>query len=193
MMFKKLLNIGCLMLSFGLNLGYGQVEEKNVYIVQGNDSSLSRMFIQELCQAARTKSGWDANFSRSDLETLILMAAGTDLQDSLKATKTKKWHSKFGRQCQCGEQLEFPKGDFLRQVVHSNFRAFANRVGPNNDLALDLTQKSPVDNLTIYQYVNKERKRLEAKHHDLRFEFQQDEEWRNIMFFYFLFAEFSIN
>jgi len=121
------------------------------------------------------------------------MAAGTELEDSLKAIKVKQWHSQYGMQCQCKEKDGFPKGDFLRQVVHSNFKSFANRVGPKNDLSLDLSLKSPIDSLTIYEYVNKERKRLEAKHNDQRFEFQKDEDWRKIMFFYFLFSEFSVN
>lgn len=175
-----------------VNHTHGQISENEIYVTRGNSTVLSQKFINEICSAARNKTGADDLVTATYLEQLIVMAAGTSLDDSLKATKAKRWHSKYGPYCQCKATEKYPEGDFLRQVAHSNFRSFANKVGPKNDLSLDLSLKSPLDGLTIYEYINKERIRLEAKHHDRRFEFQQDEEWKDMMFFYFLFSEFGI-
>ncbi|MEM6525053.1 MAG: hypothetical protein AAF693_14720 [Bacteroidota bacterium] len=82
--------------------------------------------------------------------------------------------------------------NFLRLVVISNFRAFANIIGPKNRLPLDFDLVDPVDSLNIYDFVNNRRIEIEARYDDKRFEFQQDEEWRNLMFFYFLFSEFYL-
>lgn len=179
--------------SFFLSVGYGQIGEDDIYISAGKNSKLSAKFVDALCDAARKARESDNSFAPSELEALIIMAASTGMDDSLKADKVKRWHARYGRQCQCEASKNFPKGSFLRQVVHSNYRSFANKVGPRNELPLNLSLKGPHDDLTIYEYINQERIRLEAKHHDKRFEFQQDEDWRNIMFFYFLFSEYSIN
>lgn len=183
----------CILLFLGVSKGFAQIDESDIYLVRANDSTLSKKFIQEICKAARTRSGDNNTNGFSDLEALIIMAANTGPTDSTKAAKAKKWHTRFGKYCQCDAHENFPKGDFLRQVVHSNYRSFANKVGPYNELSLDLNLRSPIDDLTIYEYINQERIRLEAKHDNRRFEFQQDEEWRNTMFFYFLFAEYSVN
>ena len=81
----------------------------------------------------------------------------------------------------------------MRLVVQSNFRDFANIIGPNNRLSLNLELKDVNDQMTLLEYVNKRRIDIEKSYNDKRFEFQQDDEWRNIMFFYFLFSEYSIN
>ena len=182
-MVRKLLII---FLCFSANIGLGQLK------IYTSENTLSLQFINEICNAARNKEG-EGKLGASQLEKLISEAAGTFYTDSLQPILSFKWHKKYASQCICEKTEEYERGDILRQIVQSNFRKFANLVGPNNRLALDISFKDPVDSLTIREYVNQKRIALERKHHDRRFEFQQDEEWRNIMFFYFIFSEFSIN
>lgn len=169
-----------------------QVEPEEVYIIQSGDSTLSKKYVAALCIAARTKAGAERPGLPSDLEALIVLAAGTGYMDADQPAKSLKWHRKFGQQCYCNATENYPEGSILRQVVHSNFREFANIVGPNNRLSLDLQQTDP-DGLNIFEYINKQRIDIEASYDNKRFEFQQDEKWRNIMFFYFLFSEYRVN
>lgn len=182
-----------LLMFFSANDSYSQINDAEIYNYNNSTKILSQKFINALCKAARNQKNIDDPLAPSELEALIVMAAETGTDDSLKSKKVRNWHSKYGNSCQCPATKKYPAGDFLRQVVHSNNRSFANRVGPNNDLPMDLTLQSPADGLTIYEYINKERIRLEAKHHDLRYEFQKDQDWRDLMFFYFLFSEYGIN
>lgn len=170
------------------NSSSGQLQ--NIIIYQ-KDSTLTSEFIRELCEAARTKAG--EGKAPSYLEQLINKAAGTYYKDSNQHTLSLKWHKKYAVECMCEEKKKFERGDFIRQTVQSNFREFANIIGPNNRLALDLSFRDPIDSLNVFDYVNAKRIALEEKHKNQRFEFQQDKKWRNIMFFYFLFSEFSIN
>ncbi|ELR73617.1 hypothetical protein C900_02702 [Fulvivirga imtechensis AK7] len=170
-----------------------QISTSGIYKIKNGDSTLAPTFIKALCKAAREKTGADNPGTPSTLESLVIMAAGTGYLDEDQPEKSMRWHSKFGSQCQCEATEEFPAGDFLRQVVHSNYRDFANLVGPNNRLSLDLSLKGPNDDLTIFDYINQIRIDIEASHDNRRFEFQQDEAWRNIMFFYFLFSEYRVN
>lgn len=170
-----------------------QISTSDIYQVKNGDSTLAPAFVKALCKAAREKTGANNPGFPSTLESLIIIASGTGYLDSDQPQKSFRWHSKLGRQCQCEATEGFPAGDFLRQMVHSNYRDFANIVGPNNRLSLDLSLKDPNDGLTIFEYINKTRIDIEASHDDKRFEFQQDETWRNIMFFYFLFSEYRVN
>ncbi len=160
-------------------------------LIYNKDSSLTKEFVTELCIAARNKTR--TKKGHSYLEQLINRAIHTFQQDSTQQISSLKWHKKFASQCCCEKTKTFEEGDFIRQVVQSNFREFANIIGPNNRLSLHLSSKDPRDGFNIFEYVNSKRISLEEKHKNKRFEFQQDEEWRNIMFFYFLFSEFSIN
>lgn len=163
-----------------------------IYHIKRGDSTLSEAFVNELCTAARYPET-NPTDENTKLEELILKAAGTSYSDSLSSVKTNKWYLKYGLNVSCPADSLFPQGNFLRQVVHSNFREFANLIGPNRALELNVLAKTDADNLSLYEYTNELRKVLEAKHDNRRFEFQQDEEWRNIMFFYFLFSEYKIN
>lgn len=167
------------------------VEPHEVYTIKSGDSTLTEKFVEALCHAARTKSGAERPGLPSDLEALIVLAAGTGYMDNDQPQKSLRWHQKFGKECYCTATEEFPAGSILRQVVHADFREFANIVGPNNRLTLDLWQTDP-DGLNIFEYINKQRISMEARYDDKRFEFQQDEKWRNIMFFYFLFSEYRV-
>ncbi|MTI28356.1 hypothetical protein [Fulvivirga kasyanovii] len=167
------------------------VEPHEVYTVTSGDSTLSKKFIKALCEAARTKSGAERPGLPSDLEALIVLAAGTGYNDADQPQKSLKWHEKYGSSCYCPASKNFPEGSILRQVVHANFREFANIVGPNNRLTLDLLQ-TDADGLNIFEYINKRRMEIEASHNDKRFEFQQDEQWKDVMFFYFLFSEYRV-
>lgn len=167
------------------------IEPREVYTINSGDSTLSEKFVKALCQAARTKSGSERPGLPSDLEALIVLAAGTGYYDSDQPQKSLRWHNQYGSSCRCPASEDFPAGSILRQVVHANFREFANIVGPNNRLSLDLLQ-TDADGLNIFEYINKLRMEIEASHNDKRFEFQQDEKWKDIMFFYFLFSEYRV-
>lgn len=175
-----------------IQTGYSQ-QVTNIYVAQNGDSTLSPAFVKALCEAARTKAGEGNVGVPTVLESLIISAADTEYMHKEQPGKSLRWHRKYGSQCYCEATDRYSAGSFLRQVVHSNFREFANIVGPNNRLSLDLTIPDPNDHLTIMEYINKTRIDLEASHQDKRFEFQQDERWRNIMFFYFLFSEYQVN
>ncbi|UII29983.1 hypothetical protein LVD17_16925 [Fulvivirga ulvae] len=168
------------------------IESHEVYAINAGDSTLSEKFIEAICLAARTKSGSDRPGLPSHLEALIILAAGTGYHDADQSQKSLRWHRKFGNSCYCSGSCKFPEGNILRQVVHADFREFANIVGPNNRLSLDLLQPDATDGLNIFEYINKERIDIEASHNDKRFEFQQDERWKNLMFFYFLFSEYRV-
>lgn len=185
-MWKQVLFL-CSLLFLTLS-AHGQLEI-NIYDAKGK---LTNEFINELCIAAREHTG-NEDAGPSKLEELINYAAGAIYNEKDQPLLSYKWHTKYGVQCYCEGTTKFKKGDIIRQVVQSNYREFANIIGPNNRLSLNLELIDPNDSLTVLEYVNQERKRLEKEHNDKRFEFQQDEEWRNIMFFYFLFSEFSIN
>ncbi|MEQ8925030.1 MAG: hypothetical protein RLO81_04410 [Fulvivirga sp.] len=164
-------------------------QELTIYETEG---TLSEDFITALCHYSRNPPA-DSESAPTPLERLILRATGTEFKSEDQPIKSLAWHKKFAEQCYCTETVEFEQGDFLRQVVQSNFREFANIIGPNNRLSLYLEFKDPNDGMNILEYVNHKRIAIEKRYDDKRFEFQQDEEWRNIMFFYFLFSEFSIN
>ncbi|MBL6445230.1 hypothetical protein JMN32_02850 [Fulvivirga sp. 29W222] len=179
-------------LAFPGRITYAQhIEPHEVYDITPTDSTLSEKFVEALCKAARTRSGEGRPGLPSDLEALIVLAAGTGFSDHDQPQKSLSWHQKFGRYCHCKSTDEFPAGSFLRQAVNANFREFANIVGPNNRLSLDLLQ-TDADSLNIFEYINKQRIDIEASHNNKRFEFQQDEKWKNIMFFYFLFSEYRV-
>ncbi|QSE96933.1 hypothetical protein [Fulvivirga lutea] len=184
-MIQKLLII--LLFSIVVSATYAQ--EVTIYTPENN---LTDQFVASLCDAARNPPPSD-QLAPSKLELLIIQAAGTEFQAEDQAAKSLEWHKKYAEQCYCSQTEKFEKGGILRQVVQSNFREFANIVGPNNRLSLYLEFKDPHDGMTILEYINNKRISIEKAHDDKRFEFQQDEEWRNIMFFYFLFSEFSIN
>ncbi len=174
---------------FSINIGFGQ----NVnYPIYNSKNQLSEQFINSLCKAARTKETINTT-STSLLEVLISEAVGIDYKKEELPEVSFKWFTKYGDQCFCPTFEEFEGGNLLRLVVQSNFRDFANIIGPNNRLPLNLELKDVNDQMTLLEYVNKRRIDIEKSYDDKRFEFQQDEEWRNIMFFYFLFSEYSIN
>jgi hypothetical protein len=169
--------------SFCQNLAYPIYKAKD---------QLSPQFISAICTAARTKQK-TANSFVTELEVLISEAAGIKYKSEELPEISFKWFTKYGSQCHCPSDENFEEGNILRQVVQADFRGFANIIGPNNRLSLNLEMKDAKDGLTLLEYVNKKRIDIEKSHNDKRFEFQQDEEWRNIMFFYFLFSEYSIN
>ncbi len=168
----------------------GQINSLDIYVTVDNDSVLTTAFVKKLCRATREHIRLDNG--QMEVEKLILEAVGIKLGDTLQSQKSFKWHQRFGNQCHCEKNKHFPEGNFLRQMVWSNYRQFANIIGSHNRLPLDLNLKDSQDGRTIYEFINSLRLELEAKHDDRRFEFQQDEEWRNVMFFYFLFSEYSI-
>lgn len=153
---------------------------------------LTAAFVAKLCSAARYQLGVE-NIGPTELENDILFAAGTTYGAEDVAELSLKWHTKYGNQCQCPANDDFEAGDILRQMVNSNFREFANIIGPKNRLPLNLALKDPVDGMTILEYINNQRVLLEKKYNNDRSKFQEDLKWRNIMFFYFLFSEYSIN
>ncbi|MTI38738.1 hypothetical protein [Fulvivirga lutimaris] len=177
------------LLCFVFSISYSQDTDYPIY---KTTNQLSPQFINALCQAARTKQKVDNSFT-SQLEVLISEAAGINYKSEELPETSFKWFTKYGDQCHCPSDENFEEGNILRQVVQANFREFANIIGPNNRLSLNLEMKDAKDGLTLLEYVNKCRIDIEKSHNDKRFEFQQDEEWRNIMFFYFLFSEYSIN
>ncbi len=167
---------------------YSQVDQIQIY----KNGKLTTNFLQALCDAAVDpvhRGGTGASY----LEKLINTAAGTYHLDSLQPVATKNWHSKFASELRCPAYNDFPESNFLRLIVETNYRDIANLIGPKNRLSLDLTHRDTKDSLTIFDYINRRRIQLEKKHNDRRFEFQQDQEWKNIMFFYFLFSEYNIN
>lgn len=169
-----------------------QVEPTDIYIIKSGDSTLSPQFVAALCKAARLET-LDDEFPPGPLEEIIIRAAGTAYMDPDQPVKSLQWHKRFGKECYCEAKGKYPAGDILRQVVYSNYRKFADIVGPRKRLPLDLNLRDPNDNLTIYEYIDEKRMKLEAKHDNKRFEFQKDEEWRNIMFFFFIFSEYRVN
>lgn len=167
-----------------------QTVDHNIYEITGNDSILTAAFIKKICRAIKQKGKLDNG--QMEAESLILKAADVSTKDTIQATKSIAWHNKYGNQCYCEAKDDFLEGNFLRQMVYADFRRFANIIGLHNRLPLDLTLKDSKDGRTIYKFINDLRLELEAGHDNRRFEFQQDEEWRNVMFFYFLFSEYSI-
>lgn len=159
---------------------------------QKGDSSLTPYYIDNVCQAVRSHEESE-KLAISRLEELILTAAGTSRIDSNSSSKTLRWHKKFGSQLICDSTKNYPNGSFLEQMVLSNFREFANLIGPNNHLTLETHIEKPDHPDNLFNFVDSLRLELEARHDNRRFEFQQDEAWRNIMFFYFLFSEYKIN
>lgn len=181
----------CYILLLIINYSTCGLSQDNGIQVYKNEQ-LSQEFIQEVCRAASDPT-LRPSTGPSYLEKLINRAAGTSYKDSLQPEFVRKWHAKYAKGLTCPATDFFSGGDFLRLVVTTNFREFANLVGPTNRLPLDLSFVDPKDSLTIFEFVNQKRIHLEEKHHGKRFEFQQDEEWKNIMFFYFLFSEYNIN
>ncbi|MEM9389448.1 MAG: hypothetical protein AAGA02_03180 [Bacteroidota bacterium] len=157
-----------------------------IYSTSGTDSTLTTPFVKALCQSVITRARYKGKF---ELENLIVEAAANERPDSLK---TVKWHSKYGNECMCPATEDFEQMNFLRLIVLSNFRDFANLIGPGNRVALDFNLLDSSDSLNIYDFVNTLRKSIESSYDDKRFEFQQDERWKNVMFFYFLFSEFYL-
>jgi len=178
----------CALFTFVAHLSTAQ----NIYTVQKGDSALTMSFIESACAAARKHIETEPG-KPFLLEQLILNASGASFKKENTASKTFTWHSKYGAQIQCTATNDYPAGNFLRQIVYSGFRDFANIVGPKNRLSLNLHQKDPYDSLSLFEFVDEHRIEIENRHKNNRFEFQQDEEWRNIMFFYFLFSEYKIN
>lgn len=169
-------------------LGFGQ----NIYIINNGDSTLSPKFVKSMCIAARNHLETEPG-KPFLLEQLILDASGASFNQENTPNKTLPWHSKFGGDILCESSDKYPAGNFLRQIVYSGYRDFANIIGPKNRLSLNLHQKDSYDSLSMFEFVDKHRIEIEKRHNNNRFEFQQDEEWRNIMFFYFLFSEYKIN
>lgn len=163
----------------------GAQNHLGIFRIENVDSVLTEGFIKSICQAIESQEFSDGKYV---LENLIQSASSGFGPDS---TKTRLWHSRFGNQCLCPNK-EGVYSNFLRMVVLTNFRGFANHIGPKNRTSLDFELKDPSDSLNIYDFVNSLRKKIEAEHEDKRFEFQQDERWRNLMFFYFLFSEFYL-
>lgn len=163
-----------------------------IYTIKNGDSILSAAFVTQLCHAARypkeTKTG-----GPEKLEQLILSASNADFNEENTPSKTFRWHNQFGNQAYCKADDTYPPGNFIRQAILSNYRDFANIIGPKNRLTLNLKLKDPHDHLNIFEFVDKRIAQLEEKHDNRRFEFQQDKEWQNMMFFYFLFSEYKIN
>ncbi len=177
-----------ILFTFITQLSYAQ----NIYTVEQGDSTLSPSFVTTICAAARNHMETEPGKPHL-LEQLILNAAEADFNQESTSSKTYSWHSKYGKEIFCPATGTYPAGNFLRQVVYSDFRDFANIIGPKNRLALNLLQQDPYDSLNMFDFVDERRLEIEASHKNKRFEFQQDETWRNIMFFYFLFSEYKIN
>ena len=173
-------------------LANGSFSQNIDYPIYNTKGQLSSQFINAICQAARSKQKISNSFV-TELEVLISEAAGINHKSEELPEVSFKWFTKYGKQCHCAADKNFEEGNVLRQVVQADFREFANIIGPNNRLSLNLDLKDEKDGLTILEYVNKRRIDIEKSHSDKRFEFQQDDAWRNIMFFYFLFSEYSIN
>ncbi|MDX1629283.1 MAG: hypothetical protein R3345_11325 [Fulvivirga sp.] len=183
-MIKLYLFLLCYIVVFPLNA-------QSIYKINDGDTVLAKSFINELCAAARNQQ--ENKTGPTKFEKLILQAANTHRKAPLSGTKTQKWHSQYADQIYCEANDNYPAGGLARQLIYSNNRSLANLIGPKNRLALDLTHKDPQDSLNVFQFIDRELARLEARHDNRRFEFQQDKDWRNMMFFYFLFSEYRIN
>jgi len=166
--------------------------QAQIYTVITGDSILSAPFVTKICHAARYHEEKEAG-GPEKLEQLILEASNADFNGKNTPRKTFKWYNKFGNQAYCKADDTYPAGNFIRQAILSNYRDFANIIGPKNRLTLNLKLKDSHDNLNVFEFVDKRIAQLEEKHDNRRFEFQQDEEWQNMMFFYFLFSEYKIN
>ena len=169
--------------------GWSQSGAIKVYRYTRNDTLLTRDFVDKLCEAARTKSGSRDPDRPSDLEKLINIAAGTSFKAGDQSVRVAMWWGKYFSDCRCERNYDFPEGDILRQIVHSDFRDFANLVVPKGRLALNLSLTDPMDNRTIYQYVNALRENIEKSYDHHPPSFQNDLNWKKVMFFQFLFSE----
>ena len=127
------------------------------------------------------------------LEQLINEAAGTHRGDSLQSQKTLSWDRRHIHALYCAAEGRHEAGDLIRQAIKSDFREFANIIGPNRHLTLDLFAPDPHDSLNSFEYIDARRQLYEARHNNDRAKFQQDEDWRKIMFYYFLFSEYKVN
>jgi len=165
---------------------------KEIYIVENGDSVLTKKFITEACEAARYPLD-PLPGKPFLLEQLILKASNSTFKSDSTPVKTNRWFKHHGQQCHCEADEKYPAGNLLRQVVLSDYREFANIIGPNKRLALDLYVKDKADGLNIFQFVDKKLQLIEGSHDNDREAFQKDEKWKNIMFFYFLFSEYKIN
>ena len=157
-----------------------------IYSTNGTDSALTAQFVKALCQSVITRAKYKGKF---ELENLIVKASANESPNSLKIVK---WHGKYGNECICPATKDFEQMNFLRLIVLSNFRDFANLIGPRNRVPLDFNLQDSSDSLNIYDFVNTLRKSIEFSYDNKRFEFQQDDQWKNVMFFYFLFSEFYL-
>lgn len=158
--------------------------------VYQSDSSLTQDFIEEVCSAARNKTGSGDPNNASELEKLLNKAAGTEFKAPGQTNKLGAWWKEYAHQIHCRKEKGFPEGGLLRQIVFADFRSFANHIGPNGRLALDLELKDPVDSLTILEFVTKEREKIESEYP--REEFQKNNTWKKLIFYYMLFTEYKV-
>ncbi|MTI20117.1 hypothetical protein E1176_03720 [Fulvivirga sp. RKSG066] len=156
------------------------------------DSTISPQFIKTLCHTVRYDHEMKPG-SPLPTEKLILVASGAHYKREETPEISKRWHNQHGAEIYCEVDENYPAGDFLRQIILSNNRDFANIVGPKNRLSLDLEVKDPRDQLNIYEFIDQQLAIVEDRYDNDRAQFQQDEGWRNMMFFYFLFSEYKIN
>ena len=131
------------------------------------DSSLSNEFVTALCDASRHRT-MVAGGNITYLEQLINEAAGTHRGDSLQSQKTLSWHKRHIHALYCAAEGRHEAGDLIRQAIKSDFREFANIIGPNRHLTLDLFAPDPHDSLNSFEYIDTRRQLYEARHNNDR-------------------------
>ncbi len=168
-------------------------QQSDIYIIENGDSSLNETFVAQLCEAARTHANSDDPNVPSDFERLLNAGAGTEFKAEGQKEKVFNWWTRFGSDCHCEKQKrKFPAGNVLRQVVHSDFRAIVNYLGPHGRLSLNLQMPDSEDGLNILQWVTQQRDVVQEKYNNERLRFQKDKNWRRIIFYYMLFTEYQV-
>ena len=174
-----------------LKPGHSQEDDfGEMYDINGTDTVLKKDFIEKICQAARNKTGEEQY--HTELEKLVSTAALTSPGAPEQQQNVAEWWKNYGISCQCPATKKFPEGNFLRQTFHSDFRLFSNIVGPEGRLSIDLDLLDPSDGLTLLEYINRYREKIEEKYDHNRKKFQKDKEWQAFIFFFMLYSEYRI-
>lgn len=175
------------------SLAVGQTSPiQHIYHIENGDTVLQQSFVYSLCNAARTKEGEGKPNTPSLLEQLVIEAAGASFRTEDQGEKVYMWWSKFYKDCHCEADGTFPSGNLMHQVIHSGFREFGNEMGPERRLSIDMSLTYPPQNMNLLDYVVEELSKIEKKHNDELLKYQKDEEWKKIIFFFFLFSQFGI-
>ena len=161
-------------------------------IIYNADSSLSREFLDEICQAVQARTDIDVSDQPTKFESLISIAAGTYYKSFEQPLKIKNWWLKYKNQCNCEEYKRFEAGHLLEQLIAADFRNAANLIGPNGrlDLALEVPYSGNVT--TVLQYSRMQIDIIEEKYNYQRIKFQKNKNWKRLMFYLMLFTEYQV-